>query len=133
MRSRVLAAVIATLTLTASVFAAQTARPQHAQAATGPTNVAYVFDFGSGVNDTQGPNPTAPGSSIFTNAAAGSAPGSGNTAAGIDLGGTAKLILNEQTPVPGADKGLTVNALHLQVLGQAVDVVASATSDAHNC
>lgn len=53
---------------------------------------------------------------------------------GIDLGGGAKLILDEQTPVPGADHGLTVNALHLQVLGQAVDVVvASATSDAHNC
>ncbi|GAA1956971.1 choice-of-anchor P family protein [Catenulispora subtropica] len=51
---------------------------------------------------------------------------------GIDLGGLAKLILNEQLPVPGADRGLTVNALHLQVLDGTV-VVASATSDAHNC
>jgi hypothetical protein len=53
---------------------------------------------------------------------------------GIDLGGGAKLLLNEQTPVPGADHGLTVNALHLSVLGGTVDVVvASATSDVHNC
>ncbi|MFL6115892.1 MAG: choice-of-anchor P family protein [Catenulispora sp.] len=53
---------------------------------------------------------------------------------GISLGGLAKLILNEQTPVPGADKGLTVNALHVEVLDGTVDVVvASATSDAHHC
>jgi hypothetical protein len=50
---------------------------------------------------------------------------------GIDLGGLAKLVLNEQVPIPG---GLTVNALHVSVLGGTVDVVvASATSDAHNC
>jgi hypothetical protein len=55
-----------------------------------------------------------------------------NTA--INVAGLAKLVLNEQLPVPGADKGLTVNALHLTGLGGAVDVVvASATSDAHNC
>lgn len=53
---------------------------------------------------------------------------------GIDLGGGARLILNEQLPVPGADHGMTVNALHLTVLGGAVDVVlASSTSDIHNC
>jgi hypothetical protein len=53
---------------------------------------------------------------------------------GINLGGLAKLILNEQLPVAGADQGRTVNALHLQVLDGTVDViVASATSDAHNC
>ena len=52
----------------------------------------------------------------------------------VDVAGLAKLVINEQLPVPGADKGLTVNALHLTGLGGAVDVVvASATSDAHNC
>jgi hypothetical protein len=51
----------------------------------------------------------------------------------IDLG-VAKLVLNEQKPVPGADSGLTVNAIHLTGLGGAVDVVVgSATSDVHNC
>jgi hypothetical protein len=53
---------------------------------------------------------------------------------GIDLGGLARLMLNEQLPVPGADHGLTVNALHLTALGGSVDVVvASSTSDIHNC
>lgn len=53
---------------------------------------------------------------------------------GINLGGLAKLILNEQLPVAGADHGLTVNALRLLVLDGTVNVVvASATSDAHNC
>jgi hypothetical protein len=53
---------------------------------------------------------------------------------GINLGGLAKLILNEQLPVPGADHGLTVNALHVLVADGTVNVVvASATSDAHNC
>jgi len=53
---------------------------------------------------------------------------------GLDLGGLAKLILNEQLPVPGADHGLTVNALHVLVADGTVNVVvASATSDAHNC
>lgn len=52
----------------------------------------------------------------------------------IDLGGGARLLLNEQIPVAGADHGLTVNALHLTVLGKTVDVVVgSATSDIHNC
>jgi hypothetical protein len=52
----------------------------------------------------------------------------------VDVAGVATLVLDEQLPVPGADKGLTVNALHLTGLGGAVDVaVASATSDAHNC
>lgn len=52
----------------------------------------------------------------------------------INVAGLAQLVINEQVPVPGADKGLTVNALHLTGLGGAVDVVvASATSDAHNC
>ncbi len=52
----------------------------------------------------------------------------------IDLAGGARLIINEQAPVPGADFGLTVNAAHLIVAGGIADVViASATSDAHNC
>lgn len=42
---------------------------QHSQ------NIAYVYDFGSGVNDAN-----FTGSSIFENAVIGSPPGSGNTA-----------------------------------------------------
>jgi hypothetical protein len=54
----------------------------------------------------------------------------------IALAGGGAVILNEQSPVPGADFGLTVNAIHVSVhlLGVNVDViVASATSDIHNC
>jgi hypothetical protein len=52
----------------------------------------------------------------------------------INLAGGARLIINEQQPVPGADVGLTVNAVHLVVAGGVADlVVASSTSDAHNC
>ncbi len=52
----------------------------------------------------------------------------------IGLPGGAQLIVNEQSPVSGADFGLTVNAVHLTALGGTVDVViGSATSDAHNC
>ncbi len=43
------------------------------------------------------------------------------------------LVLNEQTPVPGADQGLTVNAVHVSALGLLDVVLASATSDIHNC
>jgi hypothetical protein len=52
----------------------------------------------------------------------------------IGLAGGAQLVINEQTPVAGADFGLTVNAVHLTALGGTVDVVlGSATSDLHNC
>lgn len=52
----------------------------------------------------------------------------------IGLAGGARLIINEQAPVPGADFGLTVNAAHIIVAGGVADVVvASTTSDAHNC
>ena len=40
------------------------------------------------------------------------------------------LVLNEQVPVPG---GLTVNAVHVKALGLLDVVLASATSDIHNC
>src|SRR5215471_2703606 len=40
------------------------------------SNAAYIFDFGSGVNDTGGPGT---GSSIFVNAVTGSPIGSGST------------------------------------------------------
>jgi hypothetical protein len=43
------------------------------------------------------------------------------------------IVFNEQTPVPGADQGLTVNAVHINALGLLNVVVASATSDIHNC
>ncbi|MEU5694335.1 choice-of-anchor P family protein [Actinosynnema sp. NPDC020468] len=53
---------------------------------------------------------------------------------GIDLGAGTRLILNEQLPVPGADHGLTVNALHLTAAGTVIDVViGSSSSDIHNC
>jgi hypothetical protein len=59
---------------------------------------------------------------------------SGEPNAVVDLPGLAKLVVNEQVPVPGADHGLTVNAVHLVTADGAVDVViASATSDVHNC
>ncbi|HEY3606132.1 MAG TPA: choice-of-anchor P family protein [Pseudonocardiaceae bacterium] len=52
----------------------------------------------------------------------------------INLAGGGKLVIDEQLPVPGADFGTTVNAVHLTALGGLVDVVvASSTSDAHNC
>jgi len=43
------------------------------------------------------------------------------------------LVLNEQTPVAGADQGLTVNAVHINALGLLDVVLASSTSDIHNC
>jgi hypothetical protein len=43
------------------------------------------------------------------------------------------IVLNEQVPVPGADQGLTVNAVHITVLGLLDVTLASATSDIHNC
>jgi hypothetical protein len=43
------------------------------------------------------------------------------------------LVLNEQSPVPGADQGLTVNAVHIKALGLLDTTIASATSDIHNC
>jgi len=52
----------------------------------------------------------------------------------IELAGGARLVVNEQLPVAGADRGLTVNAVHLTALGGAVDVVVgSVTTGAHNC
>ncbi|MGH3415694.1 MAG: choice-of-anchor P family protein, partial [Actinocrinis sp.] len=43
------------------------------------------------------------------------------------------ITLNEQVGVPGADQGLTVNAVHIKALGLLDVVVGSATSDIHNC
>jgi hypothetical protein len=52
----------------------------------------------------------------------------------IDVAGGAKLIINEQLPIPGADHGLTVNAVHLIALGGLADVVVgSSSSAAYNC
>jgi hypothetical protein len=58
----------------------------------------------------------------------------GEANAVVDLPGLAKLVVNEQVPVRGADHGLTVNAVHLTMADGTADVViASATSDVHNC
>jgi hypothetical protein len=43
------------------------------------------------------------------------------------------LVLNEQSPVPGADQSLTVNAVHIKALGLLDVTIGSATSDIHNC
>lgn len=43
------------------------------------------------------------------------------------------LTFNEQSPVPGADQGLTVNAVHINALGLLNVVIGSSTSDIHNC
>jgi hypothetical protein len=80
--------------------------------ATGSTTIAYLSVAGNVlINTATTPAPNTP----------------------IDLGAV-KIVLNEQLPVPGADKGLTVNAVHIKVLGTTLDiVVSSATSDIHNC
>lgn len=58
----------------------------------------------------------------------------GKVNAEIDIPGAARLVVNEQKPVPGAEHGRIVNAVHLTAAGGAADVViASATSDVHNC
>lgn len=52
----------------------------------------------------------------------------------ISLPGGTRLVINEQTPVAGADHGLTVNAVHLVVAGGLGDIViGSSTSAVHNC
>ena len=43
------------------------------------------------------------------------------------------IVLNEQSAVPGADQGLTVNAVHIKALGLLDVVIGSSTSDIHNC
>ena len=43
------------------------------------------------------------------------------------------LVFNEQSSVPGADQGLTVNAVHIKALGLLDVLLASSTSDIHNC
>lgn len=43
------------------------------------------------------------------------------------------FVLNEQLPVPGADHGLTVNAVHITIPGALDLVLSSATSDIHDC
>lgn len=57
----------------------------------------------------------------------------GKVDATVEIPG-ATLTVNEHEPVPGADHGLTVNALHLKSSDGSIDiVVGSATSDVHNC
>jgi hypothetical protein len=43
------------------------------------------------------------------------------------------LVLNEQIPVSGPDRGLTVNAVHIKALGLLDVIVGSSTSDIGNC
>jgi hypothetical protein len=43
------------------------------------------------------------------------------------------VVLDEQVPEAGADHGLTVNAVHIKALGLLDVVLASSTSDIHNC
>lgn len=52
----------------------------------------------------------------------------------IGLPGGNRLVVNEQTPVAGADHGLTVDAVHLVVAGGLGDIVIGSSSSAvHNC
>ncbi|MEU5000233.1 choice-of-anchor P family protein [Streptomyces sp. NPDC021622] len=51
----------------------------------------------------------------------------------VDLGLAGRLVVNEQIPVEGADKGLTVNAVHLTTLAGVDVVIGSSTSSAHDC
>jgi hypothetical protein len=57
----------------------------------------------------------------------------------VNVPGGARLVVNEQSAVPGADFGTTVNGVHLIVPGllggapTADVIIGSATSDAHNC
>ncbi len=64
---------------------------------------------------------------IPVNVALNPAPNTGVNVLGVTL------IFNEQTPVAGADQGLTVNAVHIKALGLLDVVIASSTSDIHNC
>jgi hypothetical protein len=51
----------------------------------------------------------------------------------IDVG-ILKIVLNQQIPITGAEKGLTVNAIHITALNNAINlIVASASSDIGNC
>ena len=48
--------------------------------------------------------------------------------------GILKIVLNQQIPITGAERGLTVNAIHITALNNSVNlVVASAESDIGNC
>lgn len=47
--------------------------------------------------------------------------------------GVATIRVNEQSPVPGADKGVLVYALHVSAPGVADVIVGAARSDIHNC
>jgi hypothetical protein len=62
---------------------------------------------------------------------------SGRPNSSISLPGGTRLVINEQLPVARSDFGMTVNGVHLivptSVLGGADVVLASATSDIHNC
>jgi Domain of unknown function (DUF1906) len=51
----------------------------------------------------------------------------------IDVAGGVRLVVDEQTPVAGADHGITVNALHLTGVGGIDVVLGSTTSAAYNC
>jgi len=51
--------------------------------------------------------------------------------------GVVSLVLNEQIPINGPDKGLTVNAIHVRVsavgLASVDMILASSESDVGNC
>ena len=55
----------------------------------------------------------------------------------IPLPGGGRIVVNEQSPAPNADSGLTVRAVHIVVpgvSGKLVDIaIGTATSAAHNC
>ena len=92
------------------IGAAQSNSATGCTGATGSTSIASISVGGIPVNVNLHPGP--------------------NTTVNI-LG--VSLVFNEQTPVPGADQGMTVNAVHIKALGLLDVVIASSTSDIHNC
>ena len=91
-RTRLLMSVLATVGL----WAGSVVLAPVTQASTS-SNVAYVFDFGSGLNDSLAP-PSIPGSSIFTNAITGS---------GLPDGGTYNGATFHNVPVSTVDANPT--------------------------
>ena len=82
-------------------------------AVAGVTNIAYL-SVGSAVLVPKPGIPFAPNTTIA-------------------LPNLVKVVINEQLPVAGADKGLTVNAIHITIPGLVDLIIASATTDIHNC
>jgi hypothetical protein len=90
----------------------RTTSTSNCSGAAGQTSIAYLA-IGSQVILPQGSNNPAPNTTLHV--------------------GLAKVVVNEQSAVPGADHGLVVDAVHVSVPGLADIVIGSSKSDIHNC